>query len=84
MAINQALLGEFDHEMANTRKSLERVPDAKFDWKPHAKSMTMGKLAAHIAFIPHWGKLTLPCMSQNPPSALTRRSAISLRLRTSC
>ncbi|HZP34648.1 MAG TPA: DinB family protein [Candidatus Acidoferrales bacterium] len=59
MAINQALLGEFDHEMANTRKSLERVPDAKFDWKPHAKSMTMGKLAAHIAFIPHWGKLTL-------------------------
>ena len=34
MAINQALLGEFDHEMANTRKTLERVPDGKFDWKP--------------------------------------------------
>jgi uncharacterized damage-inducible protein DinB len=69
MAINQALLGEFDHEMANTRKSLERVPDAKFDWKPHAKSMTMGRLANHIAFIPHWGKLTLETANfdVNPP-----------------
>ena len=69
MAINQALLGEFDHEMANTRKSLERVPDAKFDWKPHAKSMTMGRLANHIASIPHWGKLTLESSNfdVNPP-----------------
>ena len=56
MAISQALLGEFDHEMANTRKSLERVPDDKFDWKPHAKSMSMGALAAHIAMIPNVGK----------------------------
>lgn len=59
MAINQSLLGEFDHEMANTRKSLERVPDAKFDWKPHAKSMTLGRLATHIASIPQWGKLMM-------------------------
>ena len=42
MPLNQALLPEFDHEMANTRKSLERIPDGKFDWKPHAKSMTLG------------------------------------------
>jgi uncharacterized damage-inducible protein DinB len=69
MAINQSLLGEFDHEMANTRKSLERVPDGKFDWKPHAKSMSMGALATHIASIPHWGKLTLetPSFDVNPP-----------------
>jgi len=69
MAINQALLGEFDHEMANTRKSLERVPDGKFDWKPHTKSMTMGALATHIASIPHWGKMTLdtPSFDVNPP-----------------
>ena len=68
MAMNQALLGEFDHEMANTRKSLERVPDGKFDWKPHTKSMTMGALATHIASIPHWGKLTLdtPSFDVNP------------------
>src|SRR5580700_7309984 len=68
MAINQGLLGEFDHEMANARKSLERVPDGKFDWKPHTKSMSMGALAGHIAFIPHWAKLTLdtPEFDVNP------------------
>src|SRR5690348_12348467 len=54
MPLNQALLPEFDHEMANTRKSLERVPDDKFGWKPHAKSMTMGALATHLATINHW------------------------------
>jgi uncharacterized damage-inducible protein DinB len=54
MPLNQALLPEFDHEMANTRKSLERVPDGKFDWKPHQKSMTLGGLATHLATINHW------------------------------
>ena len=49
MPINQALLPEFDHEMANTRKALERVPEDKFAWKPHEKSMTMGRLATHLA-----------------------------------
>jgi uncharacterized damage-inducible protein DinB len=69
MAINQSLLGEFDHEMASTRKSLERVPDGKFDWKPHNKSMSMGALATHIASILHWGKLTLetPNFDVHPP-----------------
>jgi uncharacterized damage-inducible protein DinB len=68
MAMNQALLGEFDHEMANARKTLERVPDAQFDWKPHAKSFSMGALAGHIAFIPHWAKATIdtPQFDVNP------------------
>ena len=56
MPLNQAMLPEFDHEMANTRKSLERVPDGKSDWKPHAKSMTMGGLATHLATICHWAE----------------------------
>ena len=38
MAIRDALLPEFDQEMAATRKTLERVPEAKFSWKPHPKS----------------------------------------------
>ena len=59
MPMNQALLPEFDHEMANTRKTLERVPDGKFDWKPHTKSMAMGKLATHVALIPEWAGMTL-------------------------
>ncbi len=54
MPINQALLGEFDHEMANTRKTLERIPDDKFDWAPHPKSMKLGALAKHLAEMPGW------------------------------
>jgi uncharacterized damage-inducible protein DinB len=54
MAINQALLPEFDQEMANTRKTLERVPDDKFGWKPHEKSSSMGGLATHLANLPTW------------------------------
>ena len=51
MALNQALLPEFDNEMATTRKVLERVPDDKLGWKPHDKSMSMSKLATHLATI---------------------------------
>jgi uncharacterized damage-inducible protein DinB len=47
--MSQALLPEFDHEMANTRKTIERVPEDKYAWKPHEKSMTMGRLATHLA-----------------------------------
>jgi uncharacterized damage-inducible protein DinB len=54
MSISRALLFEFDHEMANTRKTLERVPDDKFSWKPHEKSMSLGGLATHLANIPSW------------------------------
>jgi uncharacterized damage-inducible protein DinB len=49
MALRDALLPEFDHEMATTRKTLERVPEDKTNWKPHDTSMTMGRLAGHIA-----------------------------------
>lgn len=59
MAISESILPEFDHEMANTRKTLERVPDDKFDWKPHEKSMAMGALASHLANLPSWGSLTV-------------------------
>jgi uncharacterized damage-inducible protein DinB len=58
MSISKSVLPEFDHEMANTRKTLERVPDDKFDWKPHEKSMTIGRLATHLANIPGWTKNT--------------------------
>lgn len=54
MAFKDALLPEFDHEMANTRKTLERVPDDKHQWRPHPKSGTMGWLANHIATMVGW------------------------------
>lgn len=58
MPISKSILPEFDHEMANTRKTLERVPDEKFAWKPHEKSTSLGGLATHLANIPSWTKNT--------------------------
>jgi uncharacterized damage-inducible protein DinB len=54
MAIKDFLLPEYDHEMATTRKVIERVPMAEAQWKPHVKSMTMLELATHIVEIPGW------------------------------
>lgn len=52
MPLADALLHEFDHEMGVTRRLLERVPDGHHDWKPHDRSMTLGRLAGHVAEIP--------------------------------
>jgi uncharacterized damage-inducible protein DinB len=59
MPINAALLPEYDHEMATTRKVLERCPEAKYDWKPHPKSFSMGGLATHLANMPGWAVFTV-------------------------
>jgi uncharacterized damage-inducible protein DinB len=59
MNISQSLLPEFDMEIANTRKTLERVPEGKADYKPHEKSMPMGRLAGHLSEIPMWATMTL-------------------------
>ncbi len=54
MAMNEALLAEFDHEMGKTRRLMERLPEADLGWKPHDKSYSMGQLAAHLANLPTW------------------------------
>ena len=54
MKISDALLPEFDHEVSTTRKLLERVPEDKWDWTPHEKSMKLGRLACHVAEIPYF------------------------------
>ena len=59
MTIAQNLLPEFDQEMRNTRRSLERVPNEKSDWRPHPKSNTMGWLAGHLANLPTWANYTI-------------------------
>lgn len=59
MTISEILLPEFDQEMANTRAILECVPEEKFAWKPHEKSMTMGRLASHIGELPQWAAYTI-------------------------
>jgi uncharacterized damage-inducible protein DinB len=58
MAIRDMLLPEFDAEMANTRKLLERLPENLTDYKPHQKSMPMNRLSGHVAELPGWAKET--------------------------
>ena len=59
MTIGQMMLAEFDQEMQNTRKTLERCPDEKWDWKPHEKSGTLGWLAGHVGTVPEWISMTI-------------------------
>ncbi len=55
MTLAQSLLLDFDAEAINTRRVLERIPDDKGDWKPHDKSMAIGRLAMHVANLPTFG-----------------------------
>lgn len=75
MSFSQSILPEFDIEMANTRKMLERVPGDKFAWKPHAKSWSMGDLATHVANLPSWTEQTLTreAFDVNPKDAPAER-----------
>lgn len=75
---------EFDHEFAETRKALERVPDDKLDWKPHEKSYSLGQLASHLAEIPNWmgstvqtELLDLDEMDYEPFEASTREELLA-------
>ena len=59
MSISESLLPEFDQEMKNTRKMLEAVPEDRPDYKPHAKSMPLSRLAGHVAELPNWAVNTI-------------------------
>lgn len=82
MPIAQSLLPEFDHEMQSTRKLLECVPDGKFSFKPHEKSMTLGHLASHVAQIPEYITSTIKLErmdfdgSEKPFEAATRKELL--------
>lgn len=55
MSIADIFLREFDGEMETTRRVLERVPSERLDWGPHPKSMTLRRLASHVAELATWG-----------------------------
>src|SRR6188474_991849 len=59
MDLNALLVAEYDKEVKNTRKMLERVPADKFSWKPHEKSMALKNLAVHLAEIVGWPDIVL-------------------------
>ena len=59
MTIARSLLPEFDHEMRTTRSLLERLPEARGQWQPHPKSMTLAQLAAHVTAMIKWVNATI-------------------------
>ncbi len=59
MTIAEVLLFDFDAEIANTRRTLERIPEDKGDWRPHPKSMAMGRLSVHVARLPEFASRIL-------------------------
>lgn len=77
MPFSETLLPEFDEEMKNTRKLLECVPDGKFDYRPHPKSMTLGRLSTHIAEVPSWATFTLDSDVFDLPPDFKHRVATS-------
>jgi uncharacterized damage-inducible protein DinB len=69
MSFVAATRNELEQELAITRRLLERIPDDKYGWAPHPKSMTLGRLASHIAEIPEWaeGALVADEFDMHPP-----------------
>jgi uncharacterized damage-inducible protein DinB len=54
MKLTQLFLDELDREALRTRRTVERVPSGRDDWKPHARSMALGRLAGLVASMPSW------------------------------
>jgi uncharacterized damage-inducible protein DinB len=79
MAMKDALLAEYDHEMGTTRRLLERIPDDRLAWKPHEKSRAFGGLATHLANLPTWGSTILNGPSFDLAAAPPDRTALSSR-----
>ena len=88
MSIAESILPEFDQEMAGTRKTLERVPEDKLEWKAHPKSNTIGWVSAHLVEMPGWveGTLTQDSWDINPvggepyqtPKATSRKQMLEI------
>jgi uncharacterized damage-inducible protein DinB len=78
MPMTDALLAEFDQELATTRRLIERVPDAQLDWKPHRKSMSIGDLATHLCGLAGWGVFVAerPELDLNPDGKGVRPPAL--------
>ena len=70
MKLTDLFLDELEREAASTRRVLERVPEGRYDWKPHDKSMTMGRLSTLVATMPEWVVFTVKQdeLDLNPPN----------------
>jgi uncharacterized damage-inducible protein DinB len=81
MSVGAEFLPEFDLEMASARRTLERIPEDKLAWKPHEKSMLLGRLAGHIAELPGMGvsvmKEDVLDFANRPAGELARKPAVA-------
>jgi uncharacterized damage-inducible protein DinB len=82
--ITERFLAELETEVPATRHVLERVPDGRFDWKPHDKSMSMGRLAGLVANMPGWIAMMLTqdqfdvtAPGNRPPESKTSRDLVA-------
>jgi len=67
--MTQALLAEFDREMAKTRRLVDCVPEDKFTWKPHERSFTLGRLANHLSQMPFRATVIVHGQGRKPVDA---------------
>ena len=75
MSITAGLVPEFKQEMAGLRKILALSPaDSQFTWRPHPKSMTLGRLTGHLAELPGWGAFTLKATELDLAADPTRKA----------
>jgi uncharacterized damage-inducible protein DinB len=65
MPMIDAVVAEMEYEAKGTRRALERVPEGRLDFKPHEKSMSLRRLAGHVAELPAWGQLILTSDEMN-------------------
>ncbi|MGH9217829.1 MAG: DinB family protein [Vicinamibacterales bacterium] len=81
MRIAEGLIAELEQEVPATRRVLERVPQAHLSWKPHAKSMSLGQLALHVATIPgNVASLVVDDTVPEPPRFIQPEAATSAEL----
>ncbi len=78
----EVAFGDLERELATTRRVLERLPEAHYEWKPHEKSMSLGRLALHVASLPDWIVGTIAAdeldaaSAPSPPSTLGSRAEL--------
>jgi uncharacterized damage-inducible protein DinB len=84
MTIAEILLQDYDVEIANTRRTLERVPEDKPEWVPHEKSMKMGKLAMHCASLPLFGYYILEDDGMDMATSTRPKTDFNFTTRAAC
>ena len=81
--LKEIAFGDLERELAVTRRVLEALPEEKFGWTPHEKSMTVARLASHVADLPEWIRMTLAqdeldmaAMPPLPPPSANRKELL--------